>query len=40
MKFLATLTVWFQNFCEIFSDDESYDSSWMDAEKWSMTRGV
>jgi len=38
MKFLATLIVWFQNFCEIFSDDEPYDPSWMDATNWQLTR--
>lgn len=38
MKFLATLTVWFQNFCEIFSDDEPYDPSWMDFKAWQSTK--
>lgn len=38
MKILATLLVWFQNLCELFSDDEEFDPSWMDAKAWRETR--
>lgn len=38
MKLIATLIVWFQNLCEIFSDDDPYDSSWMKADAWRETR--
>ena len=37
-KFMATILVAFQKFCEMFSDDEDYDPSWMDAEAWRKTR--
>ena len=38
VKFIATLMVAFQKFCELFSDDEAFDPSWMDAEAWRKTR--
>ena len=38
VKMLATLLVAFQRFCDLFSDDEAYDPSWMDRRKWEQTR--
>lgn len=38
VKFIATLMVAFQKFTELFSDDEDFDPTWMDAEKWRKTR--
>lgn len=38
VKFFATLLVAFQKICDMFSDDEDFDPTWMDAEKWRKTR--
>ena len=38
VKFIATLMVAFQKVCDLFSDDEAIDPSWMDVEAWRKTR--
>lgn len=38
VKFIATLMVSFQKFCDLFSDDEPFDAEWMDAKAWTETR--
>ena len=38
MKLLATIMVAFQKVCDLFSDDEDYDPSWMDYSSWRKTR--
>ena len=37
-KILASLLVVFQKFAGLFDDDDGYDPSWMDAERWQLTR--
>lgn len=39
-KALAIIMVAIQKLCGLFDDDEDFDPTWMDAEKWSMTRGI
>ena len=38
IKILATLMVAFQKVCDLFSDDEDYDPSWMDYSALRKTR--
>lgn len=38
IKFLATVLVAFQKICDAFSDDEAFDPTWMDADRWQLTR--
>lgn len=37
-KAFATVLVFIQKFCGLFSDDEPYDPSWMDYTAWRQTR--
>ena len=37
-KIIATLMVLAEKVSNLFSDDEAFDPSWMDAEAWKKTR--
>ena len=38
IKLIFLLIEAFERFCELFSDDEDYDPTWMDLRAWKETR--